>query len=945
MYPKGKSLIVLYFRIEAESDAPSRSEVLTSAEAAHGNVNQPQKAIQAPSENMKDSVLTSENEDERELSKNIKSAKENDRSKAGQMPVTDRKFETDETDALKAGLHDKKQPYSFERKSQYKPKGIGEGRKKASYLCKQNLETHNKLLQEARKQTNENDFEDLKRDIDEKLLNTKTEKSNKSKSKLETKSENNVVQNSEFRHKKTKRIIQRSSDAILQKTKADTYSTLHERKQRYSQQASQSKVMKLKSSDELHRANLISKSVVNVFEKERLKLLEMRQAGNNKSKEITSNKEKETMRENSKKILTRQRADKYQKKVEENEKNKILDKTNAGHEKRTVVREVKSDQAEGTRKTIKTRTKRHFIDTEREDRYMMDMDFHPVDEDNIENKKEKDLKSANEEEDLDKSCTKSERSRQLRRERFLLLTGAQKKARESKQHDEHAEKRKRRNTGNDQKLSRAAGRFTRSRKPGLISKLVTDKLASFNLDQNTRDTRVEPVRQNNIVDRRRFYKTLENSLKPKVRKFNTFKTDLRIPVPNSVKENGDYRRYSERDFRPAVRGSQRHYSCDAIIPLPSLPRDIQRNIDDTDDIIKACYVQTNELHETVRDAVKTTDQQEETLENQDNESYNRDELNSPKNVNNEDLNVATEIRSKQSQNKKQEMASSVSNTNSVHNNKTVSQNIHELQALVLDESKGVERSSSETKSLNETEISVARQTPSSIVQQDEQQKPIPHGTAQRFSKSTGVSTKRSFQTYTMAKPTRMNGHTYTQVQTARKEMAYNTQSRKHRHKLMPIGRVDRGIFMPEMPITGNGFHNQKPDVNNTASKSNHTVRKEVQQDGEYRQAVAPRSEDVVIRDKIRLDIGIVDQKEEAVDPEKIEAEKKKIKRFWEVVGGKDVDDESIYTMKDSPRKDKMLVAKVKKERVMSAKSKSSKKSKMSSVHDVGGNYSLTLEVN
>lgn len=891
---------------------------------------------------MRDSVFTTGNEDERELSKNIKSTKENDRSEAGQTTVADKKFETDEADALKDGLHAKKQPYSFERKAQHKPKGIGEGRKKASYLCKQNLETHNKLLREARKQTNENDFEDLKRDIDEKLLNTKMEKSNKSKLKLETKSENNVVQNSELRHKKTKRIIQRSSDAILQKTKADTYSALHERKQRYSQQAWQSNVMKSKSSDELHRTNLISKSVVNVFEKERLKLLEMRQAGNNKSKEITSNKEKETMRENSKKILTKERAGKYQKKVEENEKNKILDKTNASHEKRSVVRELKSDRAEGIRKTIKARTTRHFIDTEREDRYMMDMDFHPVDKDNIENKTEKDLESDDEEEGLNKSYTKSERSRQLRRERFLMLTGSQKKTRESKQHDEHAEKGKLRNTGNDQKPRRVASRFTRSRKSGLISKLVTDKLASFNLDQNTTHTRVQAVRQNNIVDRRQFYKTLENSLKPKVRKFNTFNTDLRIPVPNSVKENGDFKRCTERDFRPVVNGSQRHYSFDAIIPLPSLPRDMLRN---TDDIIKACYVQTNELHETLHDAVKTNDPQKETLENQDNESYNCDEFNSPKNVNDEDLNVANEIPSKRSKNKKQEMESSVNNTNSLHNDKTASQNTHELQTLVLDESKGVERPSSETKSLNETEISVARQTPSSIAQQDEQQKPIPHGTAQRFSKSTGVSTKKSFQTYTMAKPTRINGHTYTQVQTARKEMAYNTQSRKHRHKLMPIGRIDRGVFMPEMPITVNGFHSQKPDVNNTASKLNHTIRKEVHQDGGYRQAVAPESEDVVIRDKIRLDIGIVDQKEEAVDPEKIEAEKKKIKRFWEVVGGKDVDDESIYTMKDSPRKDKMLVAKVKKERVMSAKSKSSKKSKMSSVHDVGGNYSLTLEVN
>ncbi|KAL4231079.1 Poly (ADP-ribose) polymerase [Mactra antiquata] len=107
-----------------------------------------------------------------------------------------------------------------------------------------------------------------------------------------------------------------------------------------------------------------------------------------------------------------------------------------------------------------------------------------------------------------------------------------------------------------------------------------------------------------------------------------------------------------------------------------------------------------------------------------------------------------------------------------------------------------------------------------------------------------------------------------------------------------------------------------------------------------RAKMAPKPDDVTIRDQLKLEIEVVDNDpENAVDLEK---EKKKIKRFWEVVGKENMDETKMYG--DNDKNDKTLVAKVTKERVMSAKTTASKQSKDTiATHNVG-NYNLTLAV-
>ena len=102
--------------------------------------------------------------------------------------------------------------------------------------------------------------------------------------------------------------------------------------------------------------------------------------------------------------------------------------------------------------------------------------------------------------------------------------------------------------------------------------------------------------------------------------------------------------------------------------------------------------------------------------------------------------------------------------------------------------------------------------------------------------------------------------------------------------------------------------------------------------------VAPKPEDVTIRDKLTLEIDVVNKKD--LDGDKLKKEKKKIRRFWEVVDSSRQDYKEIFGEDEN---EKVLVAKVKKERKMSSRSKASK-SNVSSVTQPMGKYSVTVEV-
>lgn len=245
--------------------------------------------------------------------------------------------------------------------------------------------------------------------------------------------------------------------------------------------------------------------------------------------------------------------------------------------------------------------------------------------------------------------------------------------------------------------------------------------------------------------------------------------------------------------------------------------------------------------------------------------------------------------------------------------------------------------SSLSKSLDETAITVLRQTPSSVAiveNSSVKMKERQSTPRQKSIKSSRAHTGKTFQTYTTKRPHPQNKvdekssgpksdsvNQKSEIKTLKKprETEEKTSQNKHTELTLRFSKKD--------PV--------REGVENTAAlniKANQLT-------------VPPEPGEVVIRDKIKLEIDIVDQNSEEVDSVKVEQEKKKIKRFWEVVGGKDVNDNAIYGESESPRKDKVLLAKVTKERVMSPKSKSSKKSKISSVHNVGGDYNLTLEVN
>lgn len=110
-------------------------------------------------------------------------------------------------------------------------------------------------------------------------------------------------------------------------------------------------------------------------------------------------------------------------------------------------------------------------------------------------------------------------------------------------------------------------------------------------------------------------------------------------------------------------------------------------------------------------------------------------------------------------------------------------------------------------------------------------------------------------------------------------------------------------------------------------------------------AKAPKADDVTVRDQLKLEIEIVDNKleNESGNKAELEEEKRKIKRFWEVVGKEGIDEADMYG-ENPAANDKTIVAKVTKERVMSAKTTASRHSKNSTVTHSVGTYNVTLAV-
>lgn len=985
----------MVYRIEAESQTPSRSDVLSQAEAARRTTHLEQKQMSlnednSCSESVPKSIryvdvtktLHDPQPKEQPSLKDLKSdAKTNSDGERNEDCINrELRCSKNQLEAKKyyefqskTGLKDDNDkskhtsPNSTYKKGQDLEDSTN-GKKRLPYLSKHNLEVHDKMLREAWMQLVDEDKK-ISDSIDghsKTIKQSETEPNipkatkHKGKEMADDISEPVKIKNIEGkRHKLKRRVFQRSTDFIYQKSKANTYSTLHERKQNYSHQSWKKRVVKSKSNDELHRVDLINESIVDGFEKEKIKLLKMRTANNITRRDVRDDNEegdRSNFIQRSQQYFTRDTAERYK-----TTKDDIVPtKSERKDSQRQTVRSTMSKAD-----TNNTKNKRTIIDTEREDQYMMDMDY-------LVNEREEKLRqldintvSEGEEIEINKSITKSETSRFLRRERLLKLTASKKVAENEGGNKERAKAQMKRNSVLENIYQSKAA--TKAEMPKANAPLKTHQFAADH------DTAVEQkvTRFVNKIDR---YRALERSLRPKRSKYS-FNGDLGKTGHDSFSDNKKVLSYNDiKSQMPFKYGEAKHYSLDALIHLPRTHKSEANGYEHEGDTVNVLAADI--VRQRLDDIQKPLKENNNTFPKLSQEYIHEDKLNHKQNT--QPFKILKNSSSHDNTNTKNKDDLQQTNLKEREDNysKLTSENVN-LKVQTHRDFTVEDRDSSKTEYADEnladgndrvTEIthgtghkksntdmdlaannmthyeagaSMAKKPPLSATTAEKA--PLTTALEKRIysksQKSSRAPTRKTFKTYTITQPKKLMDNLSQSIPKP-KAASLSRTSGKH---VLYSPRSRRTIKTYESSEKQTAKENEA-DIQGVLKEGKTIEEKAIVSNDNQDQHNALEPNDVVVKDKIRLEIGIINQEEKPVDPEQIEQEKKKIKRFWEVVGGKDVNDETLYSVKDSPRKDKVLVAKVTKERVMSAKSKSSKKSKISSIHNVGGNYSLTLEV-
>lgn len=319
-------------------------------------------------------------------------------------------------------------------------------KQRAPYLSHKNLKKHNRLIHDAWMHLMDDEIEGMeyKRPNDQKKSIIKRHKLleplDKGASVVKKAQEYLNHTKSEkirIRRKKKHRIIQRSSDFILQKSKADSYITLYERKQNYAhtiQKEDQLKLRKSQSSDDIAKKKI--NKVFETFNEERMKQSEQKQLSKKSEEDLSEDamKEREEFIRETKKYFTRNTRDRYN-----NDANTDRLKKMDGDDDIGISRYDRNSKTEisGKQHVLLTQMRhkdgKHLIDTEREDQYMMDMDFHANDiaERQIQHTENQDRADTDGENMHDQTSTISEKNRTLRSGRLFSQTSENKIDRES----------------------------------------------------------------------------------------------------------------------------------------------------------------------------------------------------------------------------------------------------------------------------------------------------------------------------------------------------------------------------------------------------------------------------------------------------------------------------------------------------------------------------------
>ena len=963
-------IVYVFFRVEAESSAPSRTDVLSHAEAARGNTKS-KKPSQEVTANSKHSLYSddsvngigkgetnpSDQLDPDETSETNKTKREGKYNTSPSAVSSETHIHGENLNSEKDefGLNDKvlKTIQPHKGRSKEAPSPI----EKLPYLSEHNLEVHRRILREAWIQLADEDIELFKSNAalprknkmdqnETKINNPKSTKAidmSKAKEVVKAKSDVGRIR------KPQRQVVQRSTDFIFQKSNADSYSTLHIRKQKYSQQSWRRRVVKAKSSEELHRAGLLNEDIAGVFENERPE----KHRGDDNTIDNKDKVDSSILAQRSHKYFTRGTTDRYKPQTEETTTSWSKSQRKPGQNSLSHVKSLKAEKD-------KSKTKGNLVDTEREDRYMMDMDFlaEEIDE---RRRQQDDNNTINSSEELGHKNfdTKSENSRNLRHKRLIALTADNKNKEDVDKKDKSSHKtlRKRQYLQNTRESNLSKKRTTHSYAKSR-TELPADPVSVVT------EPRMEP-KPVQFVSRKERYKELEASLRPKVSKFGYLR-DLRKDIPHRSRENKRVMSFSEIPSSqfcvPLSYGAQpKHYSFEAYVRFPRIHSIVQSSenaiigkeemgFNKTNSVI----LEEDQMHIRTEGVEESTDQVMTPKEKYIGSSENYKEMApddvrfplSAKGLNSVQMKaepVDEHRLSKDDANVEQQKAEDMIEHKDENEKSNMSENF--LNPIGGgDEPRNEERHHVEIEDrayLEETKASLPRH-PSPLLTTTVEAtriRPIQSNSISKPAKSSRTTTKKAYQTYSITQPPN-NKSGLPHVKTSRKTVAIQESRTKATEKETSgvIGKDEN----PQSLLMENTVHIYAEDDRFSYKREETAATKPDENNEDVDNA--PDPDDVAINDKMNLEISIVDQNENTEAPEQVEQEKKKIKRFWEVVGGKDVNDGSLYSASDSSRKEKAPVAKVTKERLMSGRSKSSKQSRISSVHNVGGNYNLTLEV-
>ena len=382
-----------YFcRVENEPNAPSRQDVLTkSGRMRHTPDRLSARSVRPNGSSNKSFGNRSTNrnldtkKDESKGVQNLETKKTNakDVSESNDKKLSGNVHENADKDRMKGQANqtnnttkDQKRPFEY----------VSDSKKNAPYLSKKNLEKHNRMVHDAwRNKEKDNVHEKISKDLKKHNELTPLDKDlllKKAKASLaDRKAEHNNKQ-----QRKKHRIVQRSTDYIFLKSKADSYKTIYEKKQKYAElthRDEQLNLRKTQSSDDIWKKK-IADEVFQTFKEEREKLSKQKQLTAEDSAFNTNSNMENTDVNDKKKYFTRNTTERYKSKPQTDDVNDRFERFN-----RINVNEVNHGDSEHNRGNKTSRSEHHRIrqksnnrrrerylnDIEREDQYMMDMDF------------------------------------------------------------------------------------------------------------------------------------------------------------------------------------------------------------------------------------------------------------------------------------------------------------------------------------------------------------------------------------------------------------------------------------------------------------------------------------------------------------------------------------------------------------------------------------------